>query len=151
MLLISNDIQHGQPIHRKFTCDGESYSPHLAWSDVPEGTAAFVLALHDPHPSHAKGFVHWLVLNIPETVREIRSSVDSDQPIPGTPAWNGTGQPGYIGPCPPTETHDYNFHLYALKQPLNLDGTATYEQVLQAIDGQILAHATLTGTFQRQA
>jgi Raf kinase inhibitor-like YbhB/YbcL family protein len=149
MRLTSNDIQHGQPIPKTFTCEGESYSPHLAWSDVPEGTAAFALALHDPHPSHAKGFVHWLVLDIPKTIRQIRSSEDGC-PVPGTQGLNGTGHPGYIGPCPPTETHDYNFHLYAVKEKLNLAGAAAYEDVLRAIEGKVLAQAILTGTFQRQ-
>jgi Raf kinase inhibitor-like YbhB/YbcL family protein len=149
MQITSKDIQPGQPIPTKFTCDGQSYSPHLAWSDVPEGTEAFALVLHDPHRSHAKGFVHWLVYNISAETREVASSIDSDTSTLGTPGVNGTHQPGYIGPCPPTETHNYNFHLYALKQQLDLKPNASYDDLQNAMAGLLLEQATLTGTYQR--
>jgi Raf kinase inhibitor-like YbhB/YbcL family protein len=149
MQITSRDIEQGQPIAIKFTCDGQSYSPHLAWDDVPKDTAAFTLVLHDPHSSHAKGFVHWLVYNIPPDIREIASSADSNVSFIGTPGVNGTGEPGYIGPCPPTETHDYNFHLYALKQKLDLSSGADYEELKQAMEHVVLEQATLTGTYHR--
>ncbi len=149
MKITSKDIQQGQPIPVQFTCDGQSYSPHLAWSDVPEGTEAFALVLHDPHPSHAKGFVHWLVYNIPAETREVVSSVEGDISALGIPGVNGTNQPGYIGPCPPTETHDYNFHVYALSKKLELEPNASYEDVLAAMEGLQLEQATLIGTYHR--
>lgn len=38
---------HGA-IPRRYTCDGEEFSPPLAWSGVPEGTKSFVLIVDDP-------------------------------------------------------------------------------------------------------
>ncbi len=149
MKITSNDIEQGKPIPIKFTCDGQSDSPHLSWSDVPEGTEAFALVLHDPHPSHAKGFVHWLVYNIPAETRQVASSAEGAIAELGVAGVNGTGQPGYIGPCPPTETHSYHFHLFALKQTLNLSANASYEDVQHAMDGLVLQQATLTGTYHR--
>ncbi|HTF66296.1 MAG TPA: YbhB/YbcL family Raf kinase inhibitor-like protein, partial [Edaphobacter sp.] len=105
--------------------------------------------LHDPHPSHAKGFVHWLVYNISGETRDVASSVDGDTSTLGTPGVNGTNQPGYIGPCPPTETHNYNFHLYALKQTLDLKHNASYDDVHNAMESLLLEQATLTGTYHR--
>ena len=58
---------------------------------------------------------------------------------------------GYDGPCPPwndTIVHHYHFTLYATD--LNhcpVEGTFTGPQVLAAIEGHVLAKATLTGTY----
>ena len=62
---------------------------------------------------------------------------------------NGTGEPGYLRPCPPTETHDYNFHLYALKQKLDLSSSANYEELKKAMEYLVLEQATLKGTYHR--
>ena len=36
--LTSTAFAEGEPIPRKYTCDGEDISPPLQWRDVPEGT-----------------------------------------------------------------------------------------------------------------
>ena len=57
---------------------------------------------------------------------------------------------GYGGPCPPAgPSHRYRFIIYALDQSLNLTAGASKQQVLNAMDGHILAQAQLTGTYQR--
>ena len=58
---------------------------------------------------------------------------------------------GYDGPCPPwndTRVHHYVFTLYALDvERCPVEGEFTGPAVLQAIDGHILAKASLTGTY----
>ncbi|PZX30435.1 putative Phosphatidylethanolamine-binding protein [Cupriavidus taiwanensis] len=58
---------------------------------------------------------------------------------------------GYDGPCPPWNDallHHYVFTLYALDlDRLPLEGTFTGTQVREAIQGHVLAQASLTGTY----
>jgi Raf kinase inhibitor-like YbhB/YbcL family protein len=58
---------------------------------------------------------------------------------------------GYDGPCPPwndTIVHHYVFTLYALDiGRVPLEGRFTGAQVMEAIEGHVLAKASLTGTY----
>jgi Raf kinase inhibitor-like YbhB/YbcL family protein len=58
---------------------------------------------------------------------------------------------GYDGPCPPWNDsiiHHYVFTLYALSIPeVAVEGAFTGDDVLRAIDGKVLAKASLTGTY----
>jgi hypothetical protein len=55
---------------------------------------------------------------------------------------NGFGEIGYGGPQPPSGTHRYFFHLYALDSEPQLDAGASREEVERAIRGHILAERT---------
>jgi Raf kinase inhibitor-like YbhB/YbcL family protein len=58
---------------------------------------------------------------------------------------------GYDGPCPPwndTIMHHYWFTLYALDvERCPVDGKVTGGEVLQAIEGHVLAKAETMGTY----
>ena len=58
---------------------------------------------------------------------------------------------GYDGPCPPWNDeliHRYIFTVYALSiDHLPLEGTFSGPQVLAAMNGHILAQASLSGTY----
>ena len=58
---------------------------------------------------------------------------------------------GYDGPCPPWNDeimHRYVFTLFALDVPvLNVEGRPTGQQVRAAIQGHVLAEASLTGIY----
>ncbi|MDH3521010.1 MAG: YbhB/YbcL family Raf kinase inhibitor-like protein [Myxococcales bacterium] len=58
---------------------------------------------------------------------------------------------GYDGPCPPwndERVHHYRFTLYALDVPrCAVDGTFRAPDVLAAIEGHVLAQASVTGTY----
>jgi Raf kinase inhibitor-like YbhB/YbcL family protein len=56
---------------------------------------------------------------------------------------------GYGGPCPPSGTHRYYFKLYALDTELGLDPGATKKELLEAMEGHILAEASLMGKYRR--
>ncbi|KLD77980.1 YbhB/YbcL family Raf kinase inhibitor-like protein [Xanthomonas hyacinthi] len=93
MRLRSDSIQPGQPIAATYAmgqADGfaANRNPHLAWDEVPPGTAAFALLCLDPDaPTVAEmvgrddvqipveqprtNFVHWAAVEIPADVREI--------------------------------------------------------------------------------
>jgi Raf kinase inhibitor-like YbhB/YbcL family protein len=166
-------------------------NPHLAWDDVPQGTKSFVLICHDPDvPSRPDDvnkegrevpaslprtdFFHWILLDIPPTVREIGAGTHSDRVTPrgksGPSAGGGlrhgindytswfAGDPemrgqynGYDGPAPPWNdsiVHHYVFTLYALDVPhLEVRGDLRGPHVMNALAGHVLARATLTGTY----
>jgi Raf kinase inhibitor-like YbhB/YbcL family protein len=166
-------------------------NPHLAWTEVPEGTKSFVLICHDSDvPSQADDvnkedrevpaslprvdFFHWTLMDIPAEDREIVAGGHSNGVTPrgkkGTDAPNNLRHGindytswfagdanmqgtyfGYDGPAPPWNDsllHHYVFTLYALDVPhLEVRGDPTGANVRAALDGHVIARATLTGTY----
>ena len=128
-------------------CGGENRSPVLTWSDAPKGTKSFALLVHDPDAPRAGGFDHWVLYNLPPAKPRLAPNEPSD----GTQGRNGTGAPGYYGPCPPPgNVHHYVFTLFAL-DVAHIGGDAPLDAAAmrRAITGHVLAEATLTGLYQR--
>jgi Raf kinase inhibitor-like YbhB/YbcL family protein len=133
---------------------GQDVSPPLQWSNPPAGTRSFVITCID---LDAQNFVHWVVYDIPANLSGLPENVPK-QPQPQVngaqvkQGENNFGGVGYGGPEPPQgETHRYRFTVYALSvDTLNLPAGANLQQVTQAMQGKILATATLTGTFRSQ-
>ena len=71
-VLTSTAFADGDAIAREFSCDGANVSPPLKWTGVQAGTAALVLVVDDPD---ARGFVHWLVLDLPGRDGDLPKSV----------------------------------------------------------------------------
>jgi hypothetical protein len=63
---------------------------------------------------------------------------------------NDWGRTGYGGPCPPIGRHRYYFKLYALDAPLGDLHRPTKAQLEQAMQGHVLAHTELMGTYHKQ-
>ncbi|MCL5998562.1 MAG: YbhB/YbcL family Raf kinase inhibitor-like protein [Chloroflexi bacterium] len=140
----------GNAIPAKYTCDGDNVSVPLQWADPPEGTASFAIIVDDPDAPSGT-FVHWVLYNLPADARDLPEGVATDATLLDG-SRNGTNsarRSGYMGPCPPSGTHHYYFKLYALDTTPNLGAGATKDQLLQAIQGHILAEATLIGTYSK--
>jgi Raf kinase inhibitor-like YbhB/YbcL family protein len=150
--LSSPTFEDGGPMSDAYSCDGENRSPDLAWGDPPPGTQTFVLIMDDPD-APGGAFTHLLLYDLLPEMRSIPPDVDPtvDGPYPaGSIGLNDTGNPSYAGPCPPRgETHRYVFTLYAVDSRTGLEAAKTREEVMAAMEGHILAEATLTGTFGR--
>ena len=144
--LVSTAFTDGGTIPGKYTCDGENVSPDLTWSGAPEATQAFALVLTDPD---ARDFVHWLVYDMtgtPSGGLPVGISSSPDAPPQGT---NSFGKAGYGGPCPPSGEHRYNVALYALDAPLELPGAPPIGDLRAAMEGHVIAQATLVGRYHR--
>ena len=146
LALSSPAFADGAAIPTRFTCDGEGISPEVDWSGAPAATVALAMTVIDPD---ARGFVHWLVYDIPAaSAGSLAENVGTGAGAPPQGA-NGRGKAGYTGPCPPSGTHHYVFTLYALDRALGLTGTPSYADIEAAIKGHVLAMAVLTGTYKR--
>ena len=143
--LTSDAFANGQSIPAKYTCKGKNISPALAWTEPPAGTQSFALILDDPD-APAGTWVHWVLFNIPASTRTLQEDLSVSGMSVGKNSW---GDMRYGGPCPPSGTHRYFFKLYALDSNLSLSPGATKDQLLQAMDGHILAQAELMGTFSK--
>jgi Raf kinase inhibitor-like YbhB/YbcL family protein len=137
-VLGSSAFEDGGTIPAEFTCNGDDVSPPLEWSGASQMATGYALIMEDPD---ANDFVHWVVFNIPGDT----TSLDSGDDGGGTVGTNQLGTQRYLGPCPPSGSHDYVFTLYSLFEPLDLGPEATAEDVQNAAEGA--PSTQLTGTY----
>lgn len=141
----------GGDIPRQYTCDGPDLSPPLRWSDPPAGTQSLALICDDPD-APAGTWVHWVLYRIPPSARELPEGIPKQEELAdgSRQGRNDFRKIGYGGPCPPRgPKHRYYFRLYALDIVPDLPAGATKAQLLQAMDGHILAQGELMGRYGR--
>ena len=86
---------------------------------------------------------------MPPTTKEIRRGQKVVGAIVGK---NSNNDNAFFGPCPPLgRVHHYHFKVYALDTMLQLDSTATQEQVERAMQDHIIAKGELVGTYESKA
>lgn len=167
----------------------ENRNPHLTWTGVPEGTRSLALICDDldaadadqeswaggklPRDIKARVLCHWVLVDLPATLRELGHGEMSDGAYAGGKkepgARHGARQDlndmtgffsnggllkgqyfGYDGPCPPegAQPHRYVFDLYAFDvDVLAVEGAFAKAHAAAAMQGHVLATATLTGLF----
>ena len=148
--ITSTAFENGANIPVKYTCDGEDVSPPLRWEGVPDGAKSLALICDDPDAPMGT-WVHWVLFNIPPDVTELPEKILS-QPNLDNGAVHGINDfrnYGYGGPCPPGGTHRYFFKIYALDTTLDLKPGVTKSQLLDAMEGHILAKGELMGRYSR--
>jgi hypothetical protein len=154
----------------KLSMNVPNISPPLAWSGAPDGTRSFALIMHSTElVGSDEPWVHWVKWNIPAEVTELAEGVEQMETLANgaSQGLNGDGVIGYLGPCPPDmisefvsssnpggntnpeqEIEKYYFEIYALDTKLDLAAGATRDELLQAMDGHILAGGELVGERQ---
>jgi Raf kinase inhibitor-like YbhB/YbcL family protein len=150
MVLTSTAFADGAMIPHKYAGYGQNVSPDLAWTQTPEGTRAFALICRDPDAPGGT-FYHWVMFNISDTVRQLPAGLGRSAVLRlgGAQGLNNFGRVGYDGPKPPAGTHRYYFDLYALDASWMLDQTTTAPQLLDRMQGHVLAKASLMGKYSR--
>ena len=147
-VLQSNSFRNNGSIPARYSFTGGNISPHLRWSNFPEQTRSFVITCID---IDAENFVHWVVYDIPVIAEaiDIPEGVSGNFPDFVKEGVNDFNESGYGGPDPPSgERHRYRFTVYALSvETLGLPAGASYDQVISAMQGRILARAELTGLY----
>ena len=123
--LSSHDITSGEMMKKAqefkgFGCSGGDLSPHLKWSNSPQGTKSFAITAYDPDAPTGSGWWHWQVVNIPVTVSEIPtgagSTTNNAMPTGSVQIDNDYGSASFGGACPPAGhgVHHYRFKIHAL-------------------------------------
>lgn len=148
--ITSKAFDEGSLIPSKYTCDGVDVSPPLRWDGIPEGAASIALICDDPDAPMGT-WVHWVLFNLPARAKELAENITTDETLTdGTrQGINDFGKIGYGGPCPPSGTHRYFFKIYALDAQLDLAPGANKSQLLEAMEGHILAQGQLMGKYKR--
>jgi Raf kinase inhibitor-like YbhB/YbcL family protein len=141
----SPDITEGEPIPRRYTCDGEDVSPPLRWSGIPQDTVALALVVDDPDAPRGT-FTHWVVVDIDPGVTSLARG---QSPQGAQQIANSAGRASYMGPCPPSGVHRYRFTVYALSRRLALPPRASLQSALDAIGAAATAQGRLVGTYRR--
>ena len=147
MVIISPVFEANGFIPKKFTCDGGNMNPELEIQNLPDGVKSLALIVHDPDAPHPGGFTHWVMWNIDPMATTIKEESVPPGAVEGE---NGSGEIGFIAPCPPSGVHHYHFMLYALDTKLNLPLSSGKEELLGAMEGRIIEKAELVGLYQRQ-
>jgi Raf kinase inhibitor-like YbhB/YbcL family protein len=143
LAITSTAFQADGTIPSKYTCEGMSVNPPLHIGDLPANTKFLAIIVHDPDAPKTGGFTHWVIWNIDPTA-DMAENFQG-----GNPGLNGSGKPGYMGPCPPSGVHHYHFMVFALDTKLDLDPNTNKDQLEKAMEGHILAKGDLVGLYKK--
>jgi Raf kinase inhibitor-like YbhB/YbcL family protein len=113
-------------------------NPPIEWSNVPEGTNAFVLIVSD----HIDTLM-WAVVNIPGNVRSLPEGIPNGNDSSKLPAGAfhlSFRSNGWIGPAARQNAEGrwtYYWKLYPLDKKLNVPEDASREDILAAMEGHL--------------
>jgi Raf kinase inhibitor-like YbhB/YbcL family protein len=127
----------------RYTCQGANVAPPLEWTSIPSDTVELAVVVRD---LDANGYIHWVIANIDPNLTGL---VEGNLPVSAVQAGNDAGSRGWVGPCPPSGTHRYEFRLHALAEPSGVDAYMTGREAAEVIEGlQSLGTTALTATVQ---
>lgn len=146
MKIESFAFKNQEEMPSRFTCDGENINPELFFKGVPKETKSLALIMDDPDaPMGVWG--HWVLWNIsPKTTKIDQNSI----PAGAVVGENSANKNEYEGPCPPNGLHHYFFKLYALDTVFFLDSKTKAQNLVDAMEGHIIAEAKLVGKYERK-
>lgn len=136
-------------VFRGFGCSGENVSPHLEWSNAPEGTRSFAVTAYDPDAPTGSGWWHWNVVNIPADVSELPAGISGALENGAMELKNDYGVEGFGGACPPPgEMHRYIFTVHALSvETLDLPPQASNALAGFMINASSIDQAGITAIY----
>ena len=117
------------------TDNGKNVSPQLSWEAV-EGAKSYVVYMVD---TSAGNWLHWRSWSITETTLAQGSASESE----------------YVGPYPPSGTHNYEIFVYAMKADVDQvpgafdsanEDFGKFESLLDE-SGGIIAYGHISGTY----
>ena len=158
----SSAFDHHGMVPEANSAYGDNVSIDLSWADLPEGTQQLALICDDPIVVEIgmmeQPFVHWVMYNIPASASGLPAGLPSDATLEmngleGTVnGLNGLRRSGYFGPRPPAngQLHAYHFRVYALDDALNLEPGLGKAELLDAMEGHVLATGMLMGHYERK-
>jgi Raf kinase inhibitor-like YbhB/YbcL family protein len=143
MKLTTTAFKDGGKIPPKYTCDGEGINPPLEIEGIPENTKSLALIVNDSD-APIGDFTHWTIWNIDPGQQKI---AEGETPRGSVQGLNDSGKKGFIGPCPPSGIHRYQFNLYALDSSLDLSADSKRKDLETAIKDHLIEKTVLTGLY----
>jgi Raf kinase inhibitor-like YbhB/YbcL family protein len=142
MKIESPAFANNQTIPLIYAVDGQNINPPLIFSEIPENSQSLVLIMDDPDAPIGI-WTHWVLWNISPTTKEIK-----ENSVPAGSVQGKTNRANcYSGPKPPSGTHRYFFKLYAIDTVLDLEPTASVEQLTKTIKNHTVDYAELIGIY----
>lgn len=145
MEFFSSAFENSKLIPRKYSLEADNLNPPLEIKDVPQTATSLAILIEDPDAPMGI-WTHWLVFNLPISLRSVGEGAGINAGIIGKNSW---GKNEYGGPCPASGEHRYFFKLFALNQALDLNEKADRQDFLEAIQGKIIDRAEFFGIFSR--
>lgn len=143
----SSAFTNGRALPREHSSFGDDVSPPISWSGLPDATQTLAIVMDDPDAPGGT-FTHWLVWDLPATLRELTPGADV-RSLGAREGQNDFGFARYMGPKPPSGTHRYFIRVFAISKRLGIEENATAERVWSAIAPNVLAWGEIMGTFTR--
>ena len=143
LIVSSPEFVENGSIPVKYTCQGTGINPPLVIDNIPEGTRSMALIVEDPDAPSGT-MTHWVVYDLLPT-NSIEENTDK-----GVSGVNTRGKLGYIPPCPPSGTHRYYFHVFALDSSLNIKPGVDRNVLEAAMEGHILSRGTLMARYGKE-
>lgn len=140
-----------------------SRSFHIAWEDLPKGTQSLALIFSDEDAIPVCGFswIHWTVANIDPQLKSLPENASQEMNlIQGLTSWSSRILPeewhinkeddaSFGGCAPPDKDHRYTIDVYALDTKLNLKSGFYKNELVWAMQGHILNHASLHAVYSK--
>jgi Raf kinase inhibitor-like YbhB/YbcL family protein len=149
-LVQSNAFDDGGVVPEKFAMRGDNVQPDFSFSGLPDNAVSVAIIFHDLDVSlggNTDDVLHWTAWNIPADAGGIPEGSLPEGAVSGN---NIRQQPGYMGPGAPAgeRYHHYVFEFYALSENLDLETSATRDDLLAAMQGKIVAKAAYVGRYR---
>ena len=121
--------------------------PGLEWTAGPAGTKTYVVIMQDTDAlRNGAPILHWTMVDIPATMTKLPAGMTA---APAGAAFGpnirGASQP-YMGPRTPAgPKHRYHIQVFALDTSVGIDATQSYDALLAAVKGHVLASGEVIG------
>lgn len=149
LMMQTDAFKDGGVIPAKYTFRGDNVQPGFKFLNPEKGTVCYAIILHDIDVNLGGGtgdILHWIAWNIPASAGGIPEGSLPEGSVVGA---NLMRQNTYTGPGAPPgpKFHHYVFELYALNAKLDLPASASREEVMEAMQGKVIAKAAYVGRF----
>ncbi len=146
----------GKPMPARFTQDGASLFPPLAWEGLPPQTQSAVLLVEDADIPSFRPLTHLIVHSIPPDVTELAEGeiplrLRGTSPRGYACGLNALGRTGWTAPTPPPGhgPHRYAFQVFALNARPEFGPPPGRSRLLRMIRPHIIAQGRVIGTYER--
>ena len=152
LMMQSGAFEDGGIIPDKYSARGGSTQPGFTFTNPEQGTVSYAIIFHDIDVTFGGGtddILHWVVWNIPVAAGGIPEGSLPEGSVVGA---NLMRQNSYMGPGAPPgpKHHHYVFDLYALNANLDIPATSSRKELLEAMQGKVIAKAAYVGMFGKQ-